>query len=127
MKTILVVDDEPSILALLDHTLTAEGYTVLTATDGSDALHVGTQHDGTIHLLITDIEMPNMEGYVLAKHLCASRGELNVLFMSAHSKDELVGQGILASNALYVKKPFQMDDMLTMIQTVVGPEARRQT
>jgi GAF domain-containing protein len=88
-ETVLLVEDEPDVRDLLCDTLRAEGYTVLEAANGLEALQVCERNPGVIHLLVTDIVMPVMGGPELASRLTATRGEMPVLYMSGYADPNL--------------------------------------
>src|SRR6185295_2286869 len=88
--TILAVDDDPSILRLLDQTLSAAGYRVLVASGGRSAIQVYETAPGPIHLLLTDVMMPDLTGPVLAERLRSSQPDLPVLFISGFHDADLV-------------------------------------
>ena len=98
---ILLVDDEPMILKIARSVLEAEGYFVLTAHDGEEALLLSRHFHGTIHLLLSDVKMPKMDGLQLADALARERPATKVLLMSGEV-DSVVGQALL-------RKPFGLD------------------
>jgi two-component system, cell cycle sensor histidine kinase and response regulator CckA len=102
-ETILVVEDEAPLRALVRRILVNHGYSVLEANDGEDGLRRSAQHDGTIHLLLTDIVMPQMGGRELADRLSRERPKLRVLFMTGYS-DQASPEPALA--APLILKPF---------------------
>jgi PAS domain S-box-containing protein len=104
-ETILVAEDEPAVRALVREALEQFGYTVLEATDGYDALRVVEQHQ-TIHLLLTDVIMPLMNGHELAQRLQAIRPEIRVLYMSGYTDDTLAFHGITDPEIEFIQKPF---------------------
>src|SRR5260370_37388999 len=81
-QTILLVEDEEGVRALARLVLQSHGYTVLDANNGSDALITAQQHHGTIHLLVTDVVMPNVSGRQLAERLIPLRPNLKILYLS---------------------------------------------
>jgi DNA-binding NtrC family response regulator len=81
-KTILVVDDEAAVRILLSRSLQRCGYALLEAANGSDAIEVNRQHPGEIHVLVSDVRMPGMNGVEVAKELCIARPGLKVLLIS---------------------------------------------
>ena len=93
MRTILVVDDDAWVRGLARDVLAREGYRVLEASDGQDAIRVSAEHPGPIHLLLTDVMMPGMNGCDLAAGLSALLPGLKVMFMSAYDRDFLVDPG----------------------------------
>jgi DNA-binding response OmpR family regulator len=106
-KTILVVDDELEILALVADVLEAEGYTVLRASDPREALHLAETLSEPIHLLLTDVVMPFMTGADLAAKLRSLRPGIKVLFMSAFTSGAIEDHGIqIAPGEALLVKPF---------------------
>lgn len=105
-ETVLVVDDEPSVLRVVREILVREGYTVLEAAEGRDALAVAARHSGTIHLLVTDVMMPEMTGRELFDRLAAEGRRIGALYMSGYRGDVLVGRGMLEPGTRLLQKPF---------------------
>lgn len=116
--TILVVDDEVSLRQLIVRQLRSEGYTVLEAGYGMEALAVARTAD-RIHLVLSDIRMPGMLGTELAKRLLAEHPSVRVVLMSAHALDDLEsvsdGRGIVQ----VLTKPFDGRQMLAVIELVL--------
>ena len=81
-ETVLLVEDEPSIRQLMRRMLAGQGYMMLEARNGAEALGVAESHPTPIHLLLTDVVMPSMDGFTLAARLQALRSETRVLFLS---------------------------------------------
>jgi two-component system cell cycle sensor histidine kinase/response regulator CckA len=106
METILVADDAPDVLDLARDILEAEGYTVLTAADGEEALRVAERHPGPIHALLADVVMPKLTGPELADRLKRARGETKVVFMSGYTTDVIGQYGLMSAGASFVGKPF---------------------
>jgi two-component system, cell cycle sensor histidine kinase and response regulator CckA len=105
MRTILVVDDDPWVRVLARDVLAADGYRVLEAADGQDAIRVAAEHPGPIHLLLSDIMMPGMTGCELAAGLVPLLPGLKVVYMSAYDRDFLVSSGLDLAGPV-VTKPF---------------------
>jgi len=124
METILLVEDEEAVRAVIRKMLLANGYAVLDARHGRDALQVAARHRGTIDLLVTDVVMPEMGGRELAERLAAQRPELRVLFISGYTSDEVLRKGVGTEGA-FVQKPFTSDVLLRSIRArladPVGP------
>ncbi len=118
-RTILVVEDEAALRQVIRRALVAGGYQVLAAEDGDEALLVAAQHDGTIHLLLTDVVMPRMNGRVLADRLSLVRPEMKVVFMSGYSRDIIAHNEILTSDALFLAKPFTMTELTQKVEQVL--------
>lgn len=105
-ETLLIVENESAIRNLLQVALRRNGYTVLAAESGREALEVVRNHAGTIHLLITDVVMPDMDGPELVKQLSSIRPDTPALFMSGYMDDTLGDRGVLSTNANFIQKPF---------------------
>ena len=121
-ETVLVVEDEPEVRQLARRILAAQGYQVLEARHGEDALLVCEQHPGPIHLLLTDVVMPEMGGPELAERLAPFRREMKVLYMSGYTDDAVVHHGVLTSGAAYLQKPFTPEALARKVWEVLrGP------
>ncbi|HYX82497.1 MAG TPA: response regulator, partial [Gemmatimonadales bacterium] len=118
-ETVLVVEDEPAVLALSQRALEAQGYVVLTASDPPAALRVVERHGGTIHLLLTDVVMPAMSGRELADRLRAQRPGIRVLYMSGYPGDAVVQHGSLPSGSAFLQKPFSPDGLARKVRDVL--------
>ncbi len=105
-ETLLIVENEPAIRNLLQVALRRNGYTVLAAESGREALEIVRKHDDTIHLVITDVVMPDMDGPELVRQLSTIRPDTQTLFMSGYMDDTLGERGILSTNANFIQKPF---------------------
>jgi CheY-like chemotaxis protein len=106
-ETLLVVEDDPSVRNLACVVLEAQGYEVLVAANGQDALHVVHQHEGSpIRLVITDVIMPLMGGKVMADWLKAAYPDLKFLFTSGYTDDAISAHGVLTAGVEFLPKPF---------------------
>jgi len=105
-ETILLVEDEPSILALGQKMLDKQGYKVLAATGPEEAIAIACEHSGKIDLLLTDVIMPGMNGEVLASRLTALRPELKCLYMSGYTANAIAHHDILDEGINFLQKPF---------------------
>jgi PAS domain S-box-containing protein len=105
-ETILLVEDETAILKLANKILSGLGYTVLAANNCQDALRIAEGYAGTIHLLITDVILPDMNGRELAEKLVAIKPEIKCLYMSGYTADVIVHRGILADGLHFIQKPY---------------------
>lgn len=119
METILVVDDDPVVLALARDILAGEGYRVFEAAGGEDALRIAEEYAGPIHLLLTDVVMPGMSGRELADRLRSIRRETKVLFMSAFSAEFLADYGVISGDPL-ITKPFTLPDLAHKVREILG-------
>ena len=121
METILVVDDEPEVLALTTSVLRAEGYTIVSTGDPREALRVARSRTEPLDLLLTDVVMPGMNGRELAGRLRVFRPGIKVLFMSAYSAETVENYGIrLAPGEPFVVKPFAVAEVLSKVRGVLS-------
>jgi two-component system, cell cycle sensor histidine kinase and response regulator CckA len=121
---VLVVEDQAEARSVIRETLRRRGYRVIEATNGNDALMKAREHEGTIHLLLTDVVMPGMSGRRVADLLRSERPDLRVIYMSGYTDDAIVHHGILDSGLMFVQKPFTADVLLRKIREVLdAPES----
>jgi len=122
-ETILLVEDEVSIRTLARKVLESEGYRVIEAKGGPDALERARGSGDPIHLLVTDLVMPGMAGTELASRLLESRPELRVLYMSGYSDDAVVRHGLLEHHHHFLPKPFTPQVLQRKVREVLdAPE-----
>jgi len=105
-ETVLLVEDEPGVRAVAKLALTMQGYTVLEASGGVEAIRVAEQHSEPIHILVTDVVMPGMSGREVAETLRRVRTNLKVLYMSGYTDDAVVRHGIVEATDAFLQKPF---------------------
>jgi CheY-like chemotaxis protein len=106
-ETLLVVEDEPTLRQLARSVLELQGYKVLSANNGQDALHTVRDHKGSpIRLVITDVVMPQMGGKVMAEWLKTANPDLKILFTSGYMDDVVTQQGVLAEGIEFLPKPY---------------------
>jgi signal transduction histidine kinase/CheY-like chemotaxis protein len=115
---VLVAEDEPTILALTTRMLSSQGYTVLPAASGADALKLARKTD-RIDVLLTDVIMPGMTGSELAATLTRERPGLPIVYMSGYSNQILSG-GVLDAETLYLPKPFKPQELLELLELAVS-------
>jgi PAS domain S-box-containing protein len=115
-ETVLVVEDDPAVLSLSCRALEAEGYTILCASDGSDALRIVERHGGEIHLLLTDVVMPGMSGRQLAEQMAARRTGIRILYMSGYPGDAAVHHGAFVRGSHFLQKPFSPDGLTRKVR-----------
>jgi CheY-like chemotaxis protein len=121
METILIVDDEPEVLALTTSILRSQGYTILATGDPREALRIARSRPESLDLLLTDVVMPGMNGRELAGRLRVFRPGIKVLFMSAYSAETVENFGIrLAPGEPFVVKPFEVADLAGKVRAVLG-------
>jgi len=119
-ETVLLVEDEKSLLETCGFFLEALGYKVLTAALPAAALGMAALHKGDIHLLFTDVIMPGMNGRELAERLLENRPALKVLFMSGYTADVILNQQAPAAGMHFMQKPFSRDAMARKVREVLG-------
>ncbi len=118
-ETLLLVEDDPSILAMGLRMLEKLGYRVLSAGTPNEALRMVAEYDGTIDLLITDVIMPEMNGLELSKRLLALHPELKLLYMSGYTADIIGPHGVLDEGVNFLPKPFSRQELSAKIRTVL--------
>jgi len=118
--TILVVDDDRAVLALLDHALRGAGYRVLTAGSGWDALEAFENHGRPVDLLLTDVIMPDLTGPVVAERLRSRQPDLQVLFISGFHDADLVQRFVTHKRFTLLPKPFTVDGLLRAVGQSLG-------
>jgi response regulator RpfG family c-di-GMP phosphodiesterase len=119
-ETILLVEDEPSILAMTQRMLQHLGYTVLAAGTPGEAIRLAEENAGAIHLLMTDVVMPEMNGRDLGKNLLSLYPRLNRLFMSGYTANVIAHHGVLDEGVNFIQKPFSMKDLAAKLRQVFG-------
>jgi PAS domain S-box-containing protein len=117
-ETVLLVEDEQGVRELIRDFLLRCGYTVLEAADPIDAIALFDAHGDTLHLLITDVVMPRMNGRELAERLLARRPGLVVLYMSGYTDDQVLAHGV-AHGAGFLQKPFTPDVLARKVREVL--------
>jgi signal transduction histidine kinase/CheY-like chemotaxis protein len=120
-ETILLAEDDDELRTLTARVLTAQGYRVLEASDGVDALRVAEEHGGVLDLLTTDMVMPAMGGHDLANELTARRPGLKVLFVSGYA-DDAVGRGALGPGDAFLQKPVDPKTLARKVRQVLDGE-----
>jgi two-component system cell cycle sensor histidine kinase/response regulator CckA len=118
-ETILLVEDAEALRKLAHMFLRDNGYHVLTAADGSEAMQVAQQSSGPIHLLLTDVVMPGMNGRVLAERLSAGNPAMKVLYMSGYTDSFIAGPGVLEPGTHLLHKPFTEETLTRKVREVL--------
>jgi signal transduction histidine kinase len=118
-ETILIVEDEGAVRMLVRRILETQGYNVLEAFDAQNALQLLSRYKGTIHLMITDVVMPNMSGRELVQHLRDSANEIPVLYMSGYTDDAMENHGIFEPGIPFLQKPFTPDSLSRKVREVL--------
>jgi DNA-binding response OmpR family regulator len=119
-ETILLVEDEGPLRAIACEILQEHGYRVIEAASGGEALDISRSHPEPIHLLLTDVVMPGMNGLALAESLVAARSDLGVLYMSGYTHDVLASSGVLAARTHLLEKPFTALELLGRVRAVIA-------
>src|SRR5581483_12152290 len=117
-ETILVVEDEPGVRALASAALSRQGYTVLEAGQGSEALDLCARYTGVIHLVLTDLVMPGMSGRQMAGQLATIRPNAKVVYMSGYTDDVAVRHGLVGPSFAYLQKPFSLAALTQKVREV---------
>jgi two-component system cell cycle sensor histidine kinase/response regulator CckA len=118
-ETILVVEDEVTVRELAQRILAAEGYTVLTAANGRDALALSGAHAGAIPLVLTDVVMPQVGGRMFAEQLRELRPSTKILFMSGYPGAAIDSQGMLEPGNRFLGKPFNAADLTRAVRDML--------
>ena len=117
--TVLLVEDEAAVRAVARRVLERAGYVVIEAPDGQTALRIAETRAGTIHLLLTSVVMPGIDGLDLAERFSTKRAQTKVLFASGHAYDAEEMRGVRATNHGYLKKPFTPDELLRAVDSTL--------
>ncbi len=121
-ETILIVEDEAAVLAFCATVLTSQGYTVLEAIDGHQALQVAEGHSGTIHLIVSDSVLPGLSGEELLTSLLSRHPQAKVLLVSGYSDERRLPPGSAGPRHVFLQKPFSIEDLLRTVRELLdGP------
>ncbi|GAB4370660.1 MAG: hypothetical protein Kow0042_13030 [Calditrichia bacterium] len=118
-ETILLVEDDPSVLELTRIALSEYGYTVLSATNGEEALRIHRQYSGTIDLLLTDVIMPSMGGKELAEKMLEENPQLKIIYISGYTDNAIAHYGVLEEGVEFVEKPYSHLKLIKRIRQVL--------
>lgn len=122
-ETILLVEDEDAVRRLVVANLQIHGYNVLTAIDGKDALHVMQSYRGPLHLILTDVVMPNINGPEMVATLREQFPDVKALFMSGYTDDDVIRHGLLEADVSFIQKPFTPVALRHKIRQVLDEKA----
>jgi CheY-like chemotaxis protein len=122
-ETILLVEDEPGVRAFAGEALRMQGYTILEAKHGIEAQLLSAQHPASIHLLLTDVVMPQMNGREVAERLLPQRPGLKVLYMSGYAEQAVINRGIMESGFAFLQKPFTQHALVSKVREVLDARA----
>jgi two-component system cell cycle sensor histidine kinase/response regulator CckA len=120
-ETILVVDDEEAMRAIMADFLGQLGYNILSAAEGMQALKMAEEYSGTIHLLLTDVTMDGMSGPELAEALLQQRPAVKVVFVSGFPEGSVAPDGVLKPGTVLLQKPFTIKLLSAKLREVLGP------
>jgi two-component system cell cycle sensor histidine kinase/response regulator CckA len=120
-ETILLVEDEDVLRGLLAKFLRLHGYTVLEARHGGEALLTCERHQGPIHLMVTDVVMPQMSGRELADRLAPLRRDMKVLYMSGYTEDAMVQYDVADLSVPFLQKPFRPLELVRQVRVICHP------
>jgi PAS domain S-box-containing protein len=123
-ETILLVEDESNVRQLTRQYLENQGYTVLEAAEGAAAIEISNAHPGPIHLLLTDVIMPGMNGRELARRVSTLRPETKVLYMSGYTENAIAHNGILEEDIALLQKPFTLTTLRTKVREKLSSRFR---
>lgn len=123
-ETVLLVEDEASILSLAGVLLRDLGYQVLPASTSDAALDIAGSHEGRIHLLLTDVVMPRMSGFELWERISALRPGIRCLFMSGYAEETMSSSGTPPTNTGFLRKPFTVTDLAAKIRDALDATQR---
>jgi len=118
-ETILLVEDEANLRYLARQFLEKQGYRVIEAADGAVAMQIAVAHEGVIHLLLTDVIMPGMNGRELAQRICEIRPNVKVLYMSGYTENVIGRNGTLDAGVRLLQKPFTLRDLNGKVREVL--------
>lgn len=121
-ETILVVEDDPTVLELARMVLQTQGYTVYPASNAQEALELSRKYSGKIHLLLTDVVMPGINGLALARQLIQIRPKLKVMFMSGYTDTTLDRHGKIDLDLELLQKPFTTHKLINKVRTILDSE-----
>ena len=121
-ETVLIVEDDYGLRKFVQELLLQHGYRVLDAENGEDALRVGKEHEGQIHLMITDVVMPRMGGKEAAERLLPFYPRMKVIYMSGYTDNAIVQHGVLAPGLNFLQKPFSPESLARKVREVLDKE-----
>lgn len=117
-QTVVVVDDSPTVVKFVSFTLKNGGYKVITACDGMDALEKISNESSPVNMVITDLNMPNMDGYTLIETLRKNKDYMDtpIIILSSEEEEEDMARGKEAGASAYLVKPFQPQTLLAEVE-----------
>ena len=124
-ETVLLVEDEPALRDLIKLALTGSGFTVLGRLQSCGCTRRLQEHTGPLHLLLTDVIMPGMDGPALAKQVQEERPDIKVLFMSGYATNFIMHDGVVDPGTNFLEKPFHPRTLLSKVREVLDSVPRR--
>ncbi len=121
-ETVLLVEDEPALLGMAKTMIEHLGYTVLSASAPSEALRLAEEHIGEIHLILTDVVMPEMNGRNLAQRISAFYPEMKYLFMSGYTANVIAHQGVLDEGVHFIQKPLSIKNLAAKVREALNAQ-----
>jgi CheY-like chemotaxis protein len=125
IETILLAEDSEALREIAHEYLESLGYTVLDASSGKGALKRSNEFEGVIHLLLTDVVMPEMDGRALAEEIVRKRPEIKLLFSSGYTDDAVARHGVLQPNVAFLQKPYRPKALARKIREVLDAGEER--
>jgi PAS domain S-box-containing protein len=127
VETVLLVEDEPALRDLIKYALTGNGFTVLDVPSPADAIALSRKHSGSLHLLLTDVIMPGMDGPALAKQVQKERPDIKILYMSGYATNFIMHDGEVDPGTNFLEKPFHPRALLNKVREVLDNSSRTGT
>jgi CheY-like chemotaxis protein len=118
-ETILLVEDEAEVRRLAREILTRQGYLVLEAASGPEALRLWQERSGAVDMILTDVVMPQMSGPKLVERLKALCPDVRVVYMSGYTDDVIARHGIISAETEFLQKPFTLDSLAAKVRSVL--------
>ena len=118
-ETILLVEDEDAVRGLASRILEKQGYRVIAAQHGREAMEIASKEEGHIHLVLTDVVMPGMNGRGLVERLSGIRPRIKSLYMSGYTDDDIIRRGFIEPSKSFLQKPFTSDALLQTVRKVL--------
>lgn len=115
-ETVLLVEDEQPLRQLINQVLVTMGCTVLEASSGDDAVRIASDKDRNIDIVLTDVIMPRMNGFELARRISELRPDIKVLYMSGYSDEMIARHDVSVGQPSFIQKPFKPEDLRAKIQ-----------
>jgi CheY-like chemotaxis protein len=119
VETVLLVEDEYQVRRLIERALQQQGYSIITATNGAEAIDVSRRYEGPIHLLLTDVVMPEIGGPEAAAIIRTQRPDIRVVYMSGYSEELVKLQAELTETAAFIAKPFAPSELRRLVRDLL--------